>query len=108
MVVSPRVIFVPCRAHRDVALGHATGSGGGTLQCGLPVRRAHHHFGAVSLLQFRCALVMVAMSVADDDVFDVARVEAQFGQAVDDLRLRGPGEIRVDDDDARAGAQRPR
>jgi hypothetical protein len=45
-------------------------------------------------------------TVADDDVFDVTRVELQLGQIVDDLRLCPPCEVRIDDDEALAGAQR--
>src|SRR3954451_22467254 len=46
--------------------------------------------------------------MADDDVLDVLRVEAERRQTVDDLGLRGPGEVRIEDDQPVAGAQRPR
>ena len=96
------------RSDRDVALRYSAGSGRRPLQRGLPVGRAHHHLGTEAALEFRRALIVIAVRVADDDVFDVARIEPQRGQAVDDLRLRRPREVGVDDDDAFARAQRPR
>ena len=77
-MVSPSVSFVPSGPTDDIALRHATGGGGGPLQRGLPVRGAHHDFGAVAPLQFRRALIVIAVRVADDDVLDVARVEPQL------------------------------
>ena len=89
-------------------LRHAARRGRRTLERGVPVGRAHHDLRAVALLQLRRALVVVAMRVADDHVLDVARIQAELGHPVDDFRPRGPREIRVDDDDPRAGLQRPR
>src|SRR5690606_10722631 len=67
----------------------------------------HDNRGAGNLLQLRRALVMVAMGMADDDILDVLGIEAELGEAVDDLRLGRIGEVGVDDDDALAGGQRP-
>ena len=100
--------FVAFRPHCDVLRRHAAGGGRGTLECRLPVGRAHHDLRAEALLQLRRALVVVAVRVADDHVLDVARIETELRQASDDLRLGGPGEVRVDDDDARRSSGAPR
>ena len=47
------------------------------------------------------------MRVADDDVLDRRRIEAELFQAADDLLLRVIREQRVDQDDSLAGRQRP-
>ena len=47
------------------------------------------------------------MGVADDDVFHLARIEAELLQAADDGLLRRIVVQRVDQDDAVAGGQRP-
>src|SRR6188472_2024577 len=46
--------------------------------------------------------------MADEDVLDLFRVEAECRQAVDNLGLGRPGEVRVDDDQTIAGTERPR
>jgi hypothetical protein len=45
--------------------------------------------------------------MADDHVFNVTRVEPEFGEAIDNLRLDRPTEIGIDNDDAAAGPERP-
>ena len=98
------------RSHRNVARparGHAARHIGRAFQGGVPVGAAHHHLGAELALQGGDALVMVAMGMAEDDVFDVLGIELQLGQAIQDFRLRRPGEVGVDDDQAGAGLQRP-
>jgi hypothetical protein len=44
------------------------------------------------------------MRMADDDVFDLPRIESERRQPVDDLGLGRPREVGVDDDEAFAGA----
>src|SRR5919108_5594064 len=51
---------------------------------------------------------MVAMRMADQDVFDITWIESELGEAVDDLWLGCVVEQCVDDDDALAGGQCPR
>ena len=50
---------------------------------------------------------MISVGVTDDDVFDVFWIEVQFHQTVDDFRFGCPRKVRVDNDEARAGAQCP-
>jgi hypothetical protein len=77
-VVSPNVSFPPLRPHRDIALGHAAGRSRRTLHRGVPVWRAHHHLCAVALLQLSGALIVIAMRVADDHVFNVGGFKPSF------------------------------
>jgi hypothetical protein len=58
-------------------------------------------------LQQRGALIMIAVGMADDHIFNVAGVEAEFGEAFDNLRFDRPTEIGVDHDDAATGRECP-
>src|SRR4051794_10143977 len=51
---------------------------------------------------------MVAMTVGDEHVFDVAWIHPQLLDAVDDLRFDRVMEQRVDDDETSAGLDHPR
>ena len=76
-VVSPSVSFLPSGPTEMSRFGTPPGGGRRTLQRGVPVGRAHHHLGAVALLQLRGALVVIAVRVADDHVLDVVRIQAR-------------------------------
>ena len=67
----------------------------------------HHHVGAVALLKHLRAPDVVTVSVRDDDVFDVLRIESELAQAADDLLVGVVGVERVEDDDSLAGRERP-
>ena len=95
-------------ADDHVARRHAACRGRRPPQRRLPIGRTHDDLGAEALLQFRGALIVVAVRVADDHVLEVARIETERGEALNDFRLGGPGKVRVEEDDARAGLQRPR
>ena len=54
-----------------------TGCIRGPLKRGVPVWRAHHHPGTVAALQQRGALIMIAMGMADDHIFNVTGICAK-------------------------------
>jgi hypothetical protein len=49
------------------------------LQRGIPIRCAHDDLGPIFRLQFRRTLIVIAMRMADDDVLEVVRVQAELG-----------------------------
>ena len=67
----------------------------------------HHHLRAVAFLQELRAAGVIQMGMADDDVLDVGRVEADRRQSVHDLVLDRVIEDRVDEDDAVRRRHRP-
>ena len=99
--------FHPLRSHGDVARGTPPAAVAGRCSVDSQSGGAHHDLGAVALLQFRGALIMISVRMTDDDILDVARLETEFRHTVDDLRFRGPGEIGIDEDDSCARLKRP-
>ena len=85
----------------------------GTLrrQHQLGVDRAHHHLGAVGLLQVQRAAGVIGLSrmtVADDDVLDLRGIEAHLLHARDNHIARFIRAVhRVEQDDAFTGRNRP-
>ena len=91
----------------DVALGHAARSRGGTRERRFPICRAHHDLCAIPALEQRGALIVITVRVADQHVLDLARIETERRQPLDNLRLDGVIEQRVDEDDAVGRRERP-
>ncbi len=104
--MSPSVTFWPSARH-DVALGLAVRESVDRAFNEFPVRLAHDEARLEAILHQLGAADMVAVGVADDDVFDVGRIEAELLQAADDRFLRIVVVERVDQDDAFARGQRP-
>src|SRR5204862_6744484 len=73
----------------------------------IPIRSAHDDACAKGL-QNPGAFVMVAMAMADEDIFDLTRIHPQLLDAVDDLRLDRVMEKRIDHDEAGARLDHPR
>ena len=69
-VVSPSVILVPSVRRRCRASARRRASRRVALQRRVPIRRAHHDLGAVPALEQRRALIVIAVRVADQHVFD--------------------------------------
>ena len=94
-------------SYSDIAFRYAPCCSRRPLKRGLPVWRAHHNLRTIPALQQCGTLVVIAVGMADDHVFNVTRIEAKFGETIDNPRLDCPAEIGVDHDDPAAGPERP-
>ena len=110
---SVRVVSPSCELHavgrHDVTLRHRLPIRVGCRALEqIPVVRRQDDAGAELVLQVLCAARVVAVSVADDRVLDLRRIETEFLHAADDLVLDRVVEDRVDDDNSLGSRDGPR
>ena len=65
----------------------------------VPIRRRQPDLRAVVLLKIRRAAEVIAVSVSDEDVLDVGRIEPERLQSRDDFRLDAIRITGIDQDD---------